>query len=144
MKKLFYLTSIILFTFCSNQQKHINPKIQIIDKSIESIIDVYSEIEIIADSILLPEGPVWHDDSKSLFFTDVLSNKVLKWNKSDGVSEYLFPSGNTGYAPNFGKGILGANGLSIDEKGSLILCQHGDRRIASIRNLNSEEKNLKQ
>ena len=29
-------------------------------------------------------------------------------------------------------------------KGSLILCQHGDRRIASIRNLNSEEKNLKQ
>ena len=103
---------------------------------------MYSEIEIIADSILLPEGPVWHNDSKSLFFTDVISNKVLKWNKSDGVSEYLFPSGNTGYAPNFGKGILGANGLSIDEKGSLILCQHGDRRIASIRNLTSKEKNL--
>ena len=40
--------------FCSNQQKHINPKIQIIDKSIESIIDVYSEIEIIADSYITP------------------------------------------------------------------------------------------
>ena len=142
VRKLFYLTSILLFTFCSNQQKKINPKIEIIVKSIESIIDVYSEIEIVADSILLPEGPVWHNDSKSLFFTDVISNKVLKWNKSDGVSDYLFPSGNTGYAPNFGKGILGANGLTIDEKGSLILCQHGDRRIASIRNLTSKEKNL--
>ena len=28
VRKLFYLTSILLFSFCSNQQKHINPKIQ--------------------------------------------------------------------------------------------------------------------
>ena len=42
------------------------------------------------------------------------------------------------------KGYLVQTDFLLTRKGSLILCQHGDRRIASIRNLNSEEKTWKQ
>ena len=31
-------------------------------------------------------------------FVDVINNNVLKWNESEGVSNYIMPSGNTGYA----------------------------------------------
>ena len=56
MKYFLILFAIISFN-CSKSE--INKKIKIYDSSIESIIDVLSEIEILADSISLPEGPVW-------------------------------------------------------------------------------------
>ena len=93
-----------------------------------------AEFEILADSISLPEGPLWDEKSNSLLFVDVINNNVLKWNESEGVSNYIMPSGNTGYAPNLGEGVLGANGMGFDAQGNLVLCQHGDRRLAIIEN----------
>ena len=87
-----------------------NEKIKIYDSSITSIIDVNAEIEELVDSLLIPEGPVWDESS-----------------------------GNTGYAPNLGQGVLGANGLAFDSEGYIIACQHGDRRIARIANMSSNE-----
>ena len=52
----------------------------------------------------MPEGPLWDEKSNSLLFVDVINNNVLKWNESEGVSNYIMPSGNTGYAPNLGEG----------------------------------------
>ena len=101
-------------------------------------IDISAEIEIIADSVALPEGPVWDEKSNSLYFSDVISNKIFRWNEVNGTSEFIVPSGNTGYAPNLGEGILGANGLALDIDGNLILCQHGDRRIAMLKNMESD------
>ena len=63
-----------------------------------------------------------------------MNNKIYKWNEDDGTSEYISPSGNTGYAPNVNLGLLGANGLLIDGNGDIIVCQHGDRRLAKIQN----------
>ena len=117
-------------------------KIKIYDSSITSIIDVNAEIEELVDSLLVPEGPVWDESSNSLLFVDVLSNKLYKWNEENGASEYISPSGNTGYAPNLGQGVLGANGLAFDSEGYIIACQHGDRRIARIANMSSNEPNF--
>mgnify|MGYP001161146457 CR=1 FL=1 len=114
-------------------------KIQIYDSSITEIIDVNAEIEELADSIMIPEGPVWDDSSKSLLFVDVMNNKLFKWNEENGASEYISPSGNTGYAPNLGQGLLGANGLAIDSEGNIIVCQHGDRRLAKVSNSSSND-----
>ena len=66
---------------------------------------------------------------------DIMNNKIHKWSESKGVLEYISPSGNTGYAPNVDLGLLGANGLAIDNDGKIILCQHGDRRLASVENI---------
>ena len=131
------LAASILFLGCSETKK--NEKIKIYDSTITSIIDVNAEIEELVDSLLIPEGPVWDESSKSLLFVDVLSNKLYKWNEENGASEYISPSGNTGYAPNLGQGVLGANGLAFDSEGYIIACQHGDRRIARIANMSSNE-----
>lgn len=139
MKKSLILLVLILVC-CSKPEP--NPKIEIYNASIESIIDIYSEIEIIADSIGLPEGPVWDSKSNSLLFTDVMANKIYSWNVIDGVSDFIVPSGNTGYAPNIDFGLLGANGLAINNDGRLILCQHGDRRLATIETKSSINPNF--
>ena len=129
--------SAFLFIFCNNPKPTSNPKVHIYNQSFDKIINEFSEIEVLADSISLPEGPVWDETSKSLLFVDIINNKVLKWNEQSGVMDFIIPSGNTGYAPNLGEGLLGANGLALNSEGKLILCQHGDRRIASTQNINS-------
>jgi gluconolactonase len=138
MKYVIIGFSTFLFIFCNNPKPTPNPKIHIYDQSFDSIINEFSEIEVLADSISLPEGPVWDESSKSLLFVDIVNNKVLKWNEKGGVTDFIMPSGNTGYAPNLGEGLLGANGLYFDSEGQLILCQHGDRRIARIKNQSSD------
>ena len=137
-----FIIFIIFWKFISNEQPVPNPKIEIYNSSIESIIDVSSEIEVLADSISLPEGPVWDSNSKSLLFVDVMGNKLYKWNETDGASEYISPSGNTGYAPNVDFGLLGANGLVINSDGNIVVCQHGDRRVALIENSPSTNPNF--
>ena len=134
------LAASVLFLGCSETKQ--NEKIKIYDSSITSIIDVNAEIEELVDSLLIPEGPLWDESSNSLLFVDVLSNKLYKWNEENGASEYISPSGNTGYAPNLGQGVLGANGLAFDSEGYIITCQHGDRRIARIANMSSNEPNF--
>ena len=137
-----FIIFIIFWKFISDEQPVPNPKIEIYNSSIESIIDVSSEIEVLADSISLPEGPVWDSNSKSLLFVDVMGNKLYKWNETDGTSEYISPSGNTGYAPNVDFGLLGANGLVINSDGNIVVCQHGDRRVALIENAPSSNPNF--
>ena len=105
MKKIIIVSTFFLFIFCSNPKKQINSKIEIYDEVITSIIDGTSKIEILGDSIGLPEGPIWDEKSNSLLFVDIIANKVLSWNQEQGVIDYIFPSGNTGYAPN-SKGAL--------------------------------------
>ena len=134
MKKILFLSIIFFIIGCNSKEKKTNSNIEIYDESIISIIDEMAEFEILADSIILPEGPLWDERSNSLLFVDVINNNVLKWNESEGVSNYIMPSGNTGYAPNLGKGVLGANGMGFDTQGNLVLCQHGDRRLAIIEN----------
>lgn len=138
MKKIFLAITVLLFTFCTDQKKNKNVKIEIYDQSIESIIDVYADFEILADSIGLPEGPVWNETTKSLLFVDAINDKILKWNAEEGVSDYVSPAGNTGYAPNLGQGLLGPNGMVFDNNGNLLVCQQGDRRIVKFNDVSDD------
>ena len=110
MKNLFFTILSIFIIACSSPEKNPNANIEIFDESILEMLDIYSEIEELADSISLPEGPVWDKASNSLLFTDVMGNKLYKWNEEEGTKEYISPSGNTGYAPNVNLGLLGGNG----------------------------------
>ena len=136
----FYLLSLIVCSglivnhSCKNLSNYESADIRVYDESILSIIDLSSKIEVLADSIALPEGPLWDEKSNSLLFTDIINNKVLKWNEKEGVADYIYPSGNTGYAPNSGEALVGANALNFDSNGNLILCQMGDRRVSIIKN----------
>ncbi len=66
-----------------------------------------------------------------LLWSDIPNNVVHKWTPGGAVSEYLKPSGYSGTEPFTGP-EPGSNGLTFDREGHLILCQHGDRRIARL------------
>ena len=136
MKKLtiiFFLIPVIL-----SSQVTTNNDISVFDDTVLSIISKNAKIEILADSFIVAEGPLWDSNKNRLIFTDVRQNKIFTWDEKSGVKEYISPSGSTGYAPSFSDGGIGANGLAFDENGNIILCQHGDRRLAFTPNLSSK------
>ena len=57
-------------------------------------------------------------------------NTVFQWKEGEKVRVFLKPSGYTGASPRGGE--PGSNGLNIDPRGRLVLCQHGDRRVARL------------
>ena len=137
MKKL--ITTLFLIPAILLSQKITKNDITVFDKSVLSIINQNAKIEILADSFIVAEGPLWDTSQNRLIFTDVRQNKIFTWDENNGVGEYISPCGSTGYAPSFSDGGIGANGLAFDESGNIILCQHGDRRLAFIQNISSKD-----
>jgi gluconolactonase len=134
MKKIFTTIIIIQLISCASPVKN-NESIIIFEDSILNIIDRTAEIEYIVDSVTVAEGPLWDSKSSSLLFTQVPMNKIYKWNEKEGYQTYISPSGFTNFAPVIdGIGLSGANGLSFDKNGDLIIAQHGDRRLARLKN----------
>ena len=87
-------------------------------------------VERIAEGFDWSEGPVWDRHGEFLLFSDVPRNTIFKWQHGKGVSVFLKPSGYTGTTPRGGE--PGSNGLLMDTQGRLVLCQHGDRRVARL------------
>src|SRR5262245_26784951 len=101
------------------------------DTKLDALIPKDAKIEVLAGGMKWTEGPVWDKKAGALLFTDIPNNRVMKWSQKDGLMEFLKPSGYTGTA-KFEGYEPGANGLAFDKAGSLILCQHGDRRVARL------------
>lgn len=104
--------------------------IERIDTQLNSIIDPGAVIEIIADGYDWTEGPVWVEKEKMLLFSDIPPNQIFRWTETKGAELYLTPSGYTGSIPRGGE--VGSNGLILDREGRLVMCQHGDRRMARM------------
>ena len=104
--------------------------IERVDPRFDTLVPPGAYIEKLAEGFDWSEGPVWIPDGEYLLFSDVPQNVVFKWKEGEGVSEFLRPSGFTG---SEGSGREpGSNGLLLDSSGRLVLCQHGDRRVARL------------
>jgi gluconolactonase len=99
------------------------------DPRLDQLVAPDAVIEVLADGFKWSEGPVWDRAAKRLLFSDVKTNTVHAWSEAGGISVFLKPSGYTGATPYPGV-EPGSNGLTLDAKGRLVLCQHGDRRVA--------------
>ncbi len=104
--------------------------IERLDPALDSILSAEAKIEIIAEGFEWSEGPLWIEGQNMLLFSDIPKNTVYKWTDEKGTQPYLSPSGYTGSQPRGGE--MGSNGLLLDDEGNLILCQHGDRRLAMM------------
>ena len=105
--------------------------IERLDDAINDLIDEDAEIELLATGFKWSEGPVWIEgDGGFVIFSDIPRNTIWRWDEKNRLTKYLSPAGFTG--PNPRGGESGSNGLALDAKGHLILCQHGDRRVARM------------
>ncbi|WP_216670002.1 SMP-30/gluconolactonase/LRE family protein [Brasilonema sennae] len=109
------------------------------DSRINSLVPADAKLEKLADGFRWAEGPLWNRNENYLLFSDVQTNKIYKWEPGKGISTYLSPSGYTGDTP-FNGLEPGSNGLTFDSQGRLVLCEHGDRRVAR---LEDRENNIK-
>ncbi|MCF3652438.1 SMP-30/gluconolactonase/LRE family protein [Synoicihabitans lomoniglobus] len=102
-----------------------------VDAGLDSRLAPAAKMELLATGFEWAEGPVWDPKGQQLLFTDVPENIAYRWTAAQGVAIHLHPSGYTGLmseAPY----EEGANGLMFDAGGHLVLCQHGDRRVARL------------
>lgn len=103
--------------------------IERLDPRLDALIPSDARLETVAEGHLWTEGPLWDASDGSLLFSDVPRNAIYRWKAGSGVSLFLPDSGYTGDAPFRGR-EPGSNGLAFDREGRLVMCQHGNRRIA--------------
>lgn len=101
-----------------------------LDPALDALIAPDAKIEVLATGFDWSEGPVWDAAGKRLLFSDIPRNSIYAWTPEKGIELFLQPSGYTGAAA-YGR-EPGSNGLAFDKQGRLILCEHGDRRIARM------------
>ena len=129
MNRKHFIFHVILFlSACKAGNMQTIGTIEKTDKGLEAIINDDARVEIIADGFDWSEGPLWIPEQQMLLFSDIPQNTVYKWTSGKGLETYLKPSGYTGATPRGGE--LGSNALLLNKEGKLVLCQHGDRRLA--------------
>lgn len=72
--------------------------------------------ERIATGFQFTEGPLWVPHL-GLLFSDIPADRIYRWTEEGGVEVWREPSGHS-------------NGLSLDEQGRLVACEHGARRVS--------------
>ncbi|WP_025761748.1 SMP-30/gluconolactonase/LRE family protein [Dyadobacter tibetensis] len=142
MKKISVLIFLCTFSFSVVAQK-IYPtrgRILSIHPSFNQILDRDAVIEVLASGFKWAEGPVWIKENNSLLFSDVPANTIYQWNEKSGLSVFLTPSGYTGRGEYSDE--PGSNGLIMNQKGELVACEHGDRRLTSMHLLKGGKRTL--
>lgn len=105
-------------------------KVEIYDSAALAIIDADAKFEILAEGFGWSEGPVWVEELQAVLFSDIPANTIYQWSEKDSLQVYLKGAGHSG-AANEDSG-QGPNGLILDHENRLLICQHGDRRIARM------------
>ena len=132
MKQIFFLFFLIAFNFSafSQETKPTIATIEFLSDELSRIIKKDAKVETVAEGFQFTEGPLWVEKEKMLLFSDVPANTIYKWTEKKGKEIYLKPSGYTGSESR--GGFLGSNGLMLSKDKKLLICQHGDRRIAMM------------
>lgn len=104
--------------------------IERIQPGFDQVVPSDAEIRLLVDGHEWTEGPVWVPELDSFLYSEIPSNAIHRWSSTDGASLWLQPSGYTGDVPRAGE--KGSNGLTLGLDGSLLIAQHGDRRIAKL------------
>ncbi len=104
--------------------------IERLDPALDRLLAPDAKIEVLAQGHDWTEGPLWVKQGRYLLFSDIPKNSIYRWKEGEGERLYLKPSGYTGKEPRGGE--TGSNALILDPEGRLVLCQHGDRRMARM------------
>jgi gluconolactonase len=105
----------------------LNARIERFDPAFDALVAPDAKVEKLAEGFTWSEGPVWLGGE--LIFSDVPENTAYRWREGMTKAEvFLKPSGLLTPQPGFRE--PGSNGLTRDSQGRLLLCQHGERRVA--------------
>ena len=101
------------------------------DPRLDDLLAADAAVERVADGFQFIEGPVWVGGASDghLLFSDIPGDTVYRWSEAEGTSVFLNPV----FLPDLETGGQGgSNGLTLDLEGRVVLCEHGNRRLARI------------
>jgi len=124
------LILLLFLTSCHTEEYPTTGSIDRISPELDRIIAPGTLPEILAEGFEWSEGPLWLPQQEKLIFSDIPNNSIFEWSDEGGLKLYLKPSGYTDTILRGGE--TGSNGLLLDDRGQLVLCQHGDRRMARM------------
>ncbi|GGF03443.1 gluconolactonase [Chishuiella changwenlii] len=95
-------------------------KIEVVssDATIYNLIPKNTEVEILSEESTWAEGPLVLPNEE-VIWSDVVGNRVFKWNEKDGAKVWLSPS-------------QYHNGHAIDHEGRIVAASHGKRAIERL------------
>jgi gluconolactonase len=133
--KAILLTTVSLFIFSGifAQNFKSDAKIIVKDKKLAELLPDMppnKTLEVIGEGFAWTEGPLWLEKENKLIFSDIPNNSIFEWTQKHGIKRWLKPSGYTSNKTRAGE--PGSNGLLLSPEGKLVLCQHGDRRVARM------------
>jgi gluconolactonase len=91
--------------------------LEVYDAAAKNLIDSAATLEKLADGFLFTEGPIWNEAEQCLIFSDIPANTQYRYTNSDGAKVFRQPS-------HF------SNGLTLDQAGRLLACEHQRRRVS--------------
>ncbi|MGE0426035.1 MAG: SMP-30/gluconolactonase/LRE family protein, partial [Reyranellaceae bacterium] len=98
-------------------ERYPDPSVRILDPAFTRYRLPLASVERLFTGCRWSEGPVWFGDMRSLLWSDIPNNRILRWDEETGqVSAFRKPSNN-------------ANGNTRDRQGRLVTCEHDARRI---------------
>jgi gluconolactonase len=106
------------------------PTAKIIRKSpaLDAVIAPGAKIERVVSGLLWAEGPMWHKGA--LWFSDLSGNKMYSLTPDGKLKVMLEKSGGL---PSFPAGEYGgSNGMVAEKNGTVLMMQHGLRRIVHL------------
>jgi gluconolactonase len=123
---LFSLLASSLPVIAADPVPEFKGSIERLDPALDALLAPGAQIEVLASGFNWSEGPVWRDGG--VVFSDVPENAVFGWKEGDTAAKVVLkPSGSLSDPTG-----QGSNGLAVDAKGNLVLCQHGERRVARL------------
>ena len=99
-------------------QRYPDPAVVTLDPSFDRYRLPLAKVERIATGCRWAEGPVWLGDTRSLVWSDIPNNRMLRWDEETGATSVFRKPSNY------------ANGHTRDRQGRVVSCEHGGRRIS--------------
>ena len=91
---------------------------EVLDERFRSCFNRHARLETLWTGGRWTEGPVYFPALRSLLFSDIPDNRMLRFDECDGrISVFRQPCGH-------------ANGNTVDRQGRLVTCEHSGRRVS--------------
>src|SRR5918996_3115132 len=90
---------------------------EILDERFQHCVKTSARVEKLYEGCRWAEGPVYVPAGRSLVWSDVPNDRLLRWDETTGqTGVFRHPAGYT-------------NGNTLDRQGRLVTCEHGNRRV---------------
>lgn len=94
--------------------------LEVFDPRFATVAEGAGELERLCTGATWSEGPVWMQEHDSVLWSDIPSNRMLRWSEADGMTVWRDQ-------------VEFTNGHTREADGSLLHCSHGQRAIVRTR-----------